>query len=139
MQATRGTSLTSTEPGQADRSAASTYRAVFAVVALAAYVVDLGTNGPITTSQFTAMMDALRGASRVVFVTVHLPASYSWSQSVNQVLEASAAHYPQARIADFATAAAAHPEWFGTDGIHMPIGGPGAIAMAALIKQAVDQ
>jgi signal peptidase II len=42
MQATRGTSLTSTDPGQARRSGASTHRTVFAVVALAAYAVDLG-------------------------------------------------------------------------------------------------
>ena len=105
----------------------------------ATVVVELGTNGPITAAQFAAMMDALRGASRVVFVTVHLPASYSWSQSVNQVLEAGAAHYRQDRVADFATVAAAHPEWFGSDGIHMPTGGPGAVAMAMAIKQAVDE
>jgi signal peptidase II len=43
MQATRGTSLTSTDPGQARRSRASTHRRVFAAVALAAYAVDLGT------------------------------------------------------------------------------------------------
>jgi signal peptidase II len=41
MQATRGTSLTSTDPGQARRSGASTHRMVFAVVAITAYAVDL--------------------------------------------------------------------------------------------------
>jgi signal peptidase II len=43
MQATRGTSLTSADPGQARRSGASTHRTVFAVVALATYAVDVGT------------------------------------------------------------------------------------------------
>jgi signal peptidase II len=43
MQATRGTSLTSADPGQSRRSGASTHRAVFALVALVAYVVDLST------------------------------------------------------------------------------------------------
>jgi signal peptidase II len=43
MQATRGTSLTSADPRPARRSSASTHRTVFAVVALAAYAVDLGT------------------------------------------------------------------------------------------------
>jgi signal peptidase II len=44
MQATRGTSLTSAEPGPTERTAAfSTHRTVFAVVAVAAYALDLGT------------------------------------------------------------------------------------------------
>jgi signal peptidase II len=44
MQATRGTSLTSAEPGPTERSAASfPHRSVFAVVAVAAYALDLGT------------------------------------------------------------------------------------------------
>jgi signal peptidase II len=43
MQATRGTPLTSADPGPAQRSGGSGHRAVFAVVAVAAYAVDLGT------------------------------------------------------------------------------------------------
>jgi signal peptidase II len=43
MQATRGTPLTSADPGPAPGSDGSSHRTVFAVVALAAYAVDLGT------------------------------------------------------------------------------------------------
>ena len=50
-------------------------------------VIDLGTNGPVDSEQFQQMMSALAGASVVVFVTVHLPPSYSWWQSVNATLE----------------------------------------------------
>jgi hypothetical protein len=100
-------------------------------------VIDLGTNGPVSLQQFTSMMDALAGVARVVFVTVHLPPSYSWSASVNEVLQEGVASYPQDRLADFSTLAAAHPSWFGADGVHMPIGGPGAQAMAALIKSQI--
>ena len=35
-------------------------------------VVDLGTNGPVTLGQFQAMMTPLHGATRVLFVTVHV-------------------------------------------------------------------
>ncbi len=42
MQATRGTSLSSTDP-DVDRSRAAAHRRVFALVALTAYAVDLGT------------------------------------------------------------------------------------------------
>jgi signal peptidase II len=43
MQATRGTPLTSAEPGPAPRSGAAGHRAVFATVAVVAFAVDLGT------------------------------------------------------------------------------------------------
>jgi hypothetical protein len=103
----------------------------------ASVVVDLGNNGPVSAQQFTDMMDVLAGASRVVFVTVHLPPSYSWSASVNDVLEQGVARYPRDRLADFNTLADANPQWFGADGVHMGIGGPGAQAMAGLIKAAL--
>jgi signal peptidase II len=43
MQATRGTSLSSTDPAESSSSSASRYRLLFALVAVAAYAVDLGT------------------------------------------------------------------------------------------------
>jgi hypothetical protein len=96
-------------------------------------VIDLGTNGPVDPDQFEQMMSALAGASVVVFVTVHLPSYYSWSESVNATLEQGVPMYHSARLADFNALADENPEWFGSDGVHMPIGGTGAQAMARLI------
>ena len=104
----------------------------------AVVVVDLGTNGPISVGQFRAMMDVLAGASLVVLLTVHLPASYSWANSVNAVIEAEVPRYRNARLADFNALADRHPQWFGPDGVHMPIGGTGAKAMAQLIATTID-
>jgi ribosomal protein L24E len=103
----------------------------------ATIVVDLGTNGPVDSAQFQAMMSALSGATLVVFVTVHLPSSYSWWQSVNETLEAGVPHYADARIADFNALADQNPQWLGSDGVHMPIGGTGAQAMASLITSTI--
>ncbi|MGD0894796.1 MAG: hypothetical protein ABSA08_02070 [Acidimicrobiales bacterium] len=103
----------------------------------ATVVIDLGTNGPITDSQFQAMMAVLAKASLVVFVTVHLPPSYSWSQSVNAVLEQEVPKYANARLANFNALADANPDWFGSDGVHMVIGGIGAKAMAKLITSTI--
>jgi len=100
-------------------------------------VIDLGTNGPVTPTMFTQMMNVLAGASRVVFVTVHLPPSYSWWQSVNETLEQGVPKYPRDRLADFNKLADENPQWFGPDGVHMPIGGTGAQAMAKLIKSQI--
>jgi hypothetical protein len=100
-------------------------------------VIDLGTNGPVSLQQFTDMMNVLSGASRVVFVTVHLPSDYTWSKSVNVTLEHGVSSYPQDRLADFNKLAAENPQWFYPDGVHMPIGGAGAQAMASLIKSEI--
>jgi hypothetical protein len=99
----------------------------------ATVIIDLGTNGPVDVTQFQSMMQVLSGASRVVFVTVHLPPSYSWSKSVNATLEEEVPNYSNARLANFNALADAHPRWFGSDGVHMAIGGVGAQAMARLI------
>lgn len=103
----------------------------------AVVVVELGTNGPISFGQFRAMMDVLGGASRVVLVTVHLPTYDSWAHSVNAVIEAEVPKYRNARLADFNALADRHPQWFGPDGVHMPIGGIGAKAMARLIAATI--
>ena len=100
-------------------------------------VIDLGTNGPVSLQQLTDMMNVLSGASRVVFVTVHLPSDYTWANSVNATLEQGVPHYPRDRLADFNKLADENPQWFYSDGVHMPIGGAGAQAMAGLVKSEI--
>ncbi len=100
-------------------------------------VIDLGTNGPVDLGQFQQMMSVLAGASVVVFVTVHLPPSYSWYMSVNATLEQGVPMYHDTRLANFNALADANPQWFGPDGVHMAIGGIGAQAMAHLIADTI--
>ncbi len=94
-------------------------------------IVDLGTNGPITDGDFDTMMQTLNGASRVVFVNTHV--DRPWQDPNNAVLANGATRYPNVFIADWATLAAQNPGWFGSDGTHLAIDGPGATALAALV------
>jgi hypothetical protein len=94
-------------------------------------VIDLGTNGPVTDTDFETMMSILHGASRVVFVTVHV--DRPWQDTVNGVLARGVSRHPTAVLADWEGLAVEHPEWFYSDGTHLPIGGPGAQALAGLI------
>lgn len=94
-------------------------------------IVALGTNGPITDSDFDAMMQVLTGASRVVFVNFHV--DRPWQDPNNAVLANGASRYPNVFIADWATLAAQNPQWFGSDGTHLAIDGPGATALAMLV------
>ncbi len=94
-------------------------------------IVGLGTNGPITDTDFDNMMTILSGASRVVFVNVHV--DRPWQDPNNAVLASGAARYPNAVVADWATLAAQNPGWFGSDGTHLAIDGTGADALAQLV------
>jgi hypothetical protein len=94
-------------------------------------IVGLSTNGPITAADFDDMMSILQGASRVVFVNIHV--DRPWQDPNNAVLAAGATRYPHVLIADWATLADQNPQWFGPDGTHLAIDGPGANALASLI------
>ncbi len=94
-------------------------------------IVGLGTNGPITDADFDTMMQILSGASRVVFVNTHV--DRPWQDPNNAVLANGATRYPNVVVADWATLAAQNPDWFGSDGTHLPINGAGAMALAALV------
>ncbi len=99
-------------------------------------IVALSTNGPITSADFDAMMSILGGASRVVFVNIHV--DQPWQDPNNAVLAAGAARYPNVYIADWASLAAQNPEWFGPDGTHLAIDGPGADALASLVTSTLS-
>ena len=93
-------------------------------------VVELGTNGTVTASDFDAMMQAAAGVRRVVFVNVDVPRA--WAAADDAVLVDGVARYPGiARLADWNALAGGHPEWFTADGVHLTP--PGAQALAALI------
>jgi len=101
----------------------------------AVVVVALGTNGPITDADFDSMMSVLAGASRVVFVTIVV--DRPWQDPNNEVLRDGVARYANTVIADWSALEAQNPEWVYSDGTHLPIGGPGTQALAALIAAAV--
>ncbi len=95
-------------------------------------IVELGTNGSVTSSDFDAMMQAAAGVTRVVFVNLDVPRP--WEAPDNAVLAAGVARYPGvAVLADWYTLSTPHPEWFTPDQVHLEPAG--AQAMAALIAQ----
>jgi hypothetical protein len=95
-------------------------------------IVELGTNGSVTSADFDAMMQAAAGVKRVVFVNLDVPRP--WEAPDNAVLAAGVARYPGvAVLADWYTLSAPHPEWFTPDQVHLEPAG--AQAMAALIAQ----
>lgn len=96
-------------------------------------IIGLGTNGPVTHAAFQAMMGELGGVQRVVLVTVFV--DQPWQGEVNGTLSWGASQYPNVALANWAALAAHHRSWLYSDGTHLPIGGPGAIAIAALVAK----
>jgi hypothetical protein len=108
---------------QADRAAGTLGRVL---------VVELGTNGTVTPSDFDAMMQAASGVARVVFVNVDVPRP--WEAPDNAVLAAGVARYPGvAVLADWYALSSGHPEWFTPDQVHLEPAG--AQALAALVAR----
>ena len=97
----------------------------------AVVIVGLSTNGPISSADFATMMGILSGASRVVFVTVHV--DRPWQDPNNAVLAAGVQQYPHTVLAGWYDLATQNPNWLYSDGTHLPIDGPGAQALASLI------
>jgi hypothetical protein len=97
----------------------------------ATVIVGLSTNGQISAASFDAMMSILSGASKVLFVNVHV--DQPWQDPNNQVLADGVTRYPNAELVDWYSLASANPGWFGADGTHIAINGTAAQALAQLI------
>jgi hypothetical protein len=102
----------------------------------ATVIIALGTNGPVTAADVDSMMSLLHGASRVVLVNVHV--DRPWQDPNNAMLADATARSHTVVIADWAALAAQNPGWFGSDGTHLAIDGPGADALAALVAHTLS-
>jgi hypothetical protein len=96
-------------------------------------VVHLGTNNYFSRSQLSQLV-ALAAGRRLVLLTDHCP-TCAWTVPNNAVIRAGCTVARRCTVADWNSLAAANPQWFGTDGVHMVIGGTGGQAYAQLVVQ----
>jgi hypothetical protein len=98
-------------------------------------VVELGTNGTFTTAQLDWIL-SLAGGRHVVLLTNHC-AYCTWVPSNNDLMATRCTAARACTVADWEALADVHLEWFGRDGVHMPIGGAGGQAFAELISRSL--
>jgi hypothetical protein len=98
-------------------------------------IFHLGNNSGFSPRQVGEILEIAAGR-RVVLVTDHCPYC-SWVPGDNFVIHAFCTRAVRCFVADWEALANAHPSWFGTDGVHMPVGGAGAHAYTQLVMDAI--
>jgi hypothetical protein len=98
-------------------------------------IVHLGTNGPVSTSAFDALMAAAASVPKVVIVTINVPRSHEGPS--NDVLRAGVSRYSNAALADWKAAATGHPEYFSNEELFHLNCNPGAAAYSGVIAAQV--
>jgi hypothetical protein len=98
-------------------------------------VVELGTNGTFTPAQLDRIL-SLAGGRHVVLLTNHC-GYCMWVPPNNDLMATRCTAARACTVADWEALADLHPEWFGRDGVHMPIGGAGGQAFAELISRSL--
>lgn len=94
-------------------------------------VFGLGTNGTFPRSQLDELVSLTRGRHLVV-VTTHC-GYCGWTSSNNQMVRANCTANRHCYVADFEARAQRNPQWFASDSVHMPPGGPGAQAYGEVV------
>lgn len=97
-------------------------------------VFGLGTNGTFSSSELSELI-SLTAGHHLIVITSHCPYC-SWTNSNNAMIHQLCTPANHCAIADFQAQANQHPEWFGSDGVHMAIGGTGAAAYAQIVANA---
>ncbi|MGH8890054.1 MAG: hypothetical protein ACRDV3_09925, partial [Acidothermaceae bacterium] len=95
-------------------------------------VIGTGTNGVVSPAELDAVLTSLADRSKVVIVNNHM--NRVWEPANNALFPQVVTAHPNAVLVDWDTAANHHPEWIGSDGVHLAPAG--RAPYADLIKTA---
>jgi hypothetical protein len=80
-------------------------------------LLHVGNNGPLREGQVDEMMEILSDVPRVLIMNLHV--ARAWEGPNNAILGAAASKYRNAKLVDWASMSAGHPELFWDDQIHL--------------------
>jgi hypothetical protein len=89
-------------------------------------VLHLGTNGAFSSDTWDEVMTELSDRDRVIVLTVKVPRR--WESTVNAAIRSGEDRWPEVEIIDYKTFGDAHPELYGSDGVHLTTVGRRAYA-----------
>lgn len=94
-------------------------------------ILELGTNGDFTESQFNQLIKNL-GEANIYLVTVRVPKEYE--QNVNNLIHKAGEKYKNVHVIDWHKESEDHPEYFAYDGIHLEYDGAKALSNLIIEK-----
>jgi peptidoglycan/LPS O-acetylase OafA/YrhL len=98
------------------------------------YILGIGTNGAIDAEALARFCDE-HATARIFLITPRV--NRSWESTSVGAIEAVARKYANVRVVDFHHAAAGHPDYFASDGVHLTA--DGTRAMVNLILSAATE
>jgi hypothetical protein len=99
-------------------------------------VIHLGTNNGVSASVADAVLAPLAEVDRVLVVNSHAPGK-AWESETNAVIAALPSRHPNVTVVDWKTLAAANPDYFASDKIHL--NGPGRSGYVDLLLNALGR
>ncbi|MDO4855814.1 MAG: acyltransferase family protein [Limosilactobacillus gorillae] len=81
-------------------------------------VLNLGTNGPMTTQTIDEILNAIGKDRQIYWINTHLPTK-SWEKTVNKQLRKLAKHNANVHLVDWNRQSKGHDSWFANDQVHM--------------------
>lgn len=84
-------------------------------------VIGTGTNGVVEGKALDAVLTSLADRQRVVVINNYM--DRAWQAPNNAMFPQVVAKHSNAVLVDWYSAASHHPEWFGSDGVHLSPGG----------------
>lgn len=98
-------------------------------------IIELGTNGPFTTSQLRQLLKSLGSVQQIVLVNTRVPKR--WQNTVNSDLKTVAAEFTNVTLVDWFSASRGKNSFFYNDGVHLRK--EGAKYYALLVSQAIGK
>lgn len=81
-------------------------------------VLNLGTNGPMTSQTINDILDSIGKGHQVYWVTAHVPTK-SWEGTVNNQIKHAAKKHSNVHVVDWNTKSSDNSDWFAGDNVHM--------------------
>ncbi len=98
-------------------------------------ILNLGNNNKLSEEQVAAIFAEIAAQPRIIVVNTAVPRD--WRDENNALIAKYAAQYG-ARLIDWAAISAAHPEYFGPDGVHLLPAGVRAYVDAIAAELSVE-
>lgn len=81
-------------------------------------VLNLGTNGPMTSNTVNNIIDSVGKGHQIYWITAHVPTK-SWEKTVNKQIKRAAKKHSNVHVVDWNAQSATHSDWFAGDNVHM--------------------